>query len=207
MSSPASSSVASSSSGLAAMDVVDDLLSTSPSSASEASSDASGGGRGAQLGLRRHQTSLDRLPCEVLCKIMGYCGERDVSALAEASAELALVVDIFREGKEEEEDVAGRPTKCNVGPFAQMRESPQLDLLPSEVLLHIFKLLDRRSLGRTAQVNTSKKIILQTATKNLLSSNRFLSNFQVSRNSPSHLCKLFSHSRVVLFTACFIVFR
>ena len=161
MSSPASSSVASSSSGLAAMDVVDDLLSTSPSSASEASSDASGGGRGAQLGLRRHQTSLDRLPCEVLCKIMGYCGERDVSALAEASAELALVVDIFREGKEE--DVAGRPTKCNVGPFAQMRESPQLDLLPSEVLLHIFKLLDRQSLGRTAQVNTSKKIILLRA--------------------------------------------
>ncbi len=81
---------------------------------------------------------LTDLPAEFLRKIFSFCDHPSLSAVSVVCADLASAVDSYRMSPEYDP--------------SEEEGAVLLEGLPSEVLLHVFKLLDRQSLGRVAQV-------------------------------------------------------
>jgi hypothetical protein len=84
-----------------------------------------------------YQPSLLSLPRNVLMKIVSFLDSDSLSSFASASIQAAAVANSVYN------------SSAN---FLTTSPNIDMDCLPSEVILSVFKLLDRQSLGRVAQV-------------------------------------------------------
>jgi len=85
-----------------------------------------------------HHLSLFDLPLDILSTIASYLDHESLASFSLVSARAAAVVNFVDQNN-----------------YCQGLNEPEIDMdcLPSGIILSVFKLLDRQSLGRVAQVS------------------------------------------------------
>ncbi len=109
------------------------------------------------------------LPDEVLAKVLSFCDRSDVDSLSVINHRFGIIAKTF-----------------NVG----LRQKPKLDFLPSEILLAIFAFLDKRSLGRVAQVSPEPSPCFQSQMMRSIPVFMTSSDLGESSLQSSCLCRL-----------------